>query len=236
MNFFDKNIILFFNQFSQQSWLLDRAINFIAGNDLFKGGLFMAVIWWLWFNRDQGGQTRKNRETLLATLGGVCISLVVARSLALVLPFRERPMAVAELAFKVPAGLDAVYVNWSSFPSDHAAMFATLATGLWLISTRLGLAAMIYVVLVISLPRFYVGLHYPTDIMAGLFLGVGTILLMARLKPVHNLAGRILDWSESEKNQGLFYALFFIITFQMAVLFDSVRHFGSAVKHIIVGH
>jgi undecaprenyl-diphosphatase len=234
MNAFDSGIVLWFNQFSQHSWFLDRSINFIAGDDLFKGGLFMAVIWWLWFAEDQEGARRRNREVLLVALGGVFVALALARTLAVILPFRLRPFAVSALAFKIPTGLNTSFIDWSSFPSDHAAMFAALATGMWFVSRRLGQLAMAYVVLVICLPRIYVGMHYPTDLLVGIFLGVTTVVVMNRSKLLNLAVQRTLDWSGTHRS--LFYSIFFLVTFQMAVLFTSVIHVGSAIEHIMAGY
>jgi hypothetical protein len=57
--------------------------------------------------------------------------------------------------------------GWSSFPSDHACLFFALATGLCLISPVIGGLALLHASLIVSLPRIYLGLHYPTDVLAG---------------------------------------------------------------------
>ena len=53
MNTFDSSILTFFNQFSQHSWAFDRAILFLSGCQLFKGGVLVTLIWWLGFNQIQ---------------------------------------------------------------------------------------------------------------------------------------------------------------------------------------
>jgi undecaprenyl-diphosphatase len=57
-----------------------------------------------------------------------------------------------------------------SFPSDHAVMAGAVATGLWFVSRRLGIAASIAAVLM-AFARVYIGAHYPQDVLAGLALG-----------------------------------------------------------------
>lgn len=76
-------------------------------------------------------------------------------------------------------GLDAVPLvrrlaktPWtSSFPSGHAASAAAFATGLALESSRYGLVAA-PVAAAVAFSRVYVGVHYPSDVLAGCALGV----------------------------------------------------------------
>lgn len=63
-----------------------------------------------------------------------------------------------------------------SFPSDHAVMAGAVATGLLLVSRRLGLLAAAAALLV-AFARVYVAAHYPWDVAAGLLLGAAVTLL-----------------------------------------------------------
>ncbi len=59
-----------------------------------------------------------------------------------------------------------------SFPSGHTACSFAAAWVLWRVAPRkYSIPAMILAVL-ISLSRLYVGVHYPTDILGGLIVGV----------------------------------------------------------------
>jgi membrane-associated phospholipid phosphatase len=63
-----------------------------------------------------------------------------------------------------------------SFPSDHAVMAGAVAMGLFLVSRRIGLVALV-AALLMAFTRVYVGAHYPDDVIAGLALGAGVVAL-----------------------------------------------------------
>ena len=64
--------------------------------------------------------------------------------------------------------------DWS-FPSDHATAVAAVAAGLWLLDRRLGIVATV-LALLMAFTRVYVGVHYPSDVVAGLVLGATVAL------------------------------------------------------------
>ena len=58
-----------------------------------------------------------------------------------------------------------------SFPSDHATVAGAVAAGLLLSNRRWGIVAAVLAV-AMAFTRVYVGTHYPSDVVAGLLLGV----------------------------------------------------------------
>ena len=77
----------------------------------------------------------------------------------------------------------------------------------------------------IALPRIYLGLHYPTDILVGALIGIVSVCVVNGTKIRHAIGLPILKFSE--KYPGLFYACFFLLCFQLASLFDDLRALGS---------
>src|SRR5680860_570907 len=143
MNSFDSEILSFVNQFSQHSWMFDRLIGFLATNPLLKGGVLATILWWAWFKRED--HPSHNREYVILTLFNCFIAELLARILALTLPFRLRPLHEEGLHFLLPYGITPnLLEGWSSFPSDHAVLFFTLSTGLLFISRKAGVFALLY--------------------------------------------------------------------------------------------
>jgi membrane-associated phospholipid phosphatase len=78
-----------------------------------------------------------------------------------------------------------------SFPSDHAVMSGAVAAGLWLVSKRLGAVAAV-AALVMGFARVYIAAHYPHDVLAGLALGAGVVLVGWLL--VSRPLTRLVEW------------------------------------------
>jgi undecaprenyl-diphosphatase len=233
MNPFDSSIITFLNSFARHSWAFDSVVYLISGNDLLKGGVVVALIWWTWFRPN--ADKEDTRQNLICAIFACLVAVVIARALALMLPFRERPMVVAALHFQRPYGADdGGLIDWSSFPSDHAAVFFSLAMSIFFVWRAAGIAALSYVFLFIAMPRLYLGFHYPTDILGGALIGIA-LALMARAK-------LFCDWVRSfimpwlQRSPGSFYACLFILTFQIATIFQSMRKIAHFLFSLLQAH
>ncbi len=223
-NSIDLSIIHFFNQFCRRSELFDRGIAILVNNTLLKGGILMIVLWYQWYQpankfiKDQ--HTR--RVQIISTICGCFASMFTVRMLTKILPFRTRPILEAGNHLIAAYGLSGNFVdNTNSFPSDHASLFFGLAAGIFLISARLGFASLVYVLLVIAFPRIYLGWHYPSDILGGAFIGVFFILVANMNFFKVAVSERIYKLSEDYPQ--LFYPIFFLLTYQIATLFEGIR-------------
>ncbi len=70
----------------------------------------------------------------------------------------------------------------ASFPSDHATMAGAVAVGLLLVERRLGIVAAV-LALLMAVTRVYVGVHFPSDVLAGLLVGAVVAWLAQRPAP-----------------------------------------------------
>jgi undecaprenyl-diphosphatase len=221
LNAFDTGIIEFLNRFSQRSHVFDTGVGFLEGHDLLKGGVFMALLWWAWARRGTRSAAEQ-RSYLISALVMGAVAVLLARVLALSLPFRDRPVYTPGFAFTPPYGPGPQSAeSWSSFPSDHAALFFALATGLFFSCRRLGLFALFYAAFGICLPRLYLGEHWPTDILGGAAIGAALGWLGARERVRTLISRPALRWHDREP--GAFYAAMFLLTYQTATLFVESR-------------
>ena len=220
MNDFDSTILSFFNQFAKVSLKFDLTIFLLSGSALLKGGVLTTLLWWAWFSR--ADDNKMIRRQVISIQLSCLIAIFVGRMLALTLPHRSRPFHEKSLDFVLPHGMtDSILQGWSSFPSDHAVVYFSIATGLIFISKKIGIFALIYTFIIVGLPRIYLGLHYPTDILGGMVLGAGTGWLITHFFPNSKLCESILRWSES--NPHYFYPLFFLLSYQIAEMFGGAR-------------
>lgn len=220
MNFFDSAVFQSLNSLAGRSEFLDILILSAAHNPLLKGGVLAALLWWAWSSA--GDDVPERRARVLAAVLVSLPAIALARLLAVVLPFRLRPMHEEGIGFTAPYGLDTgILDGWSSFPSDHAVLFFTLAAGIFCLSRRAGVFALAYASIFICLPRVYLGLHYPTDIAAGAAIGLvmgwaGTVYMSGNGK-----FRASIDWLN--RRPAILYPALFLVTYQIADLFSSGR-------------
>lgn len=199
--------------------VLDHAMSALIKAPTLKFGLFMVLLVWLWFS--PGSQRLRARQVAIATVLSGLIGLTLARVLALLLPFRDRPFARVELGLVMPPGYAPDLRTWSAFPSDHAVVAFALATGLWLVSRRMGWVAFVHAALIVCLPRIYMGLHHPTDVLAGALIGVAVTALMCRPAWCQALTRPVL--ATEVRHPQVFYAGAFLVMIEMITMFDDLR-------------
>ena len=194
----DDWLVLAVNYPAGRSPLLDKIVFDLADSTLLKGGLFLAFYWWLWFRGDARGESTHapdDRRAVVVALVGGTIAAVVSRLLQVGLPFHQRPLHTPSLPLRLPVGVDAEMLNtFSSFPSDHAVLFFALCVPMWTLSRWLGVAAGLWTLFVICLPRVYLGYHYPSDVLAGGALGAASALLLWEVRPLKSRIDALSDW------------------------------------------
>lgn len=201
----------------------------LSGADFIKLGPLVAVIWFLWF--DSRDVTGVQRERLVRCLIGVLAAVLLARAAQNFLPYRPRPMFAELEGFRTLAGFKSALRNWSSMPSDHAVISFALAAVIFHGSRVFGILAFIWAAAVVCLPRFYLGLHYLSDLIGGALLGLVVLECVSRLPPMARLSAGVL--AAETRWRGLFYAAAFLFTAQMVTLFGGLRLVVRAVAQVV---
>lgn len=217
MNPFDLHIALWFNHLARIH-ALGSLVVIIQNNDLIKDAPIVAALWWAWFQ----GETPKasaRLERLFSIIVFSIVAVFLARALALVLPFRVRPLNAELAGFEALSGLgDHAFVRWSAFPSDNAVLFSCLVAGIYSASRRLGVFAAGYFVVFVCVPRLIAGIHWPTDLLGGSLIGLALAWVALRPRVRSSIGGLGLRWLERAK--GPTYAVLFLVTFQLTRLFE----------------
>jgi membrane-associated phospholipid phosphatase len=203
----------------------NRLLNYFASfeeNDrLLKGGLFLALYWYLWFR--PGSDQDKRRKAIIAIMAGALFAVIACRVIADLGPFRIRPMYDLHLQHHpYISPLSPNLVNWSAFPSDTAAYFFALAFGIARLSRRLAVPAMLYAAGWICFPRLFLGEHYASDVVVGASIGIVAVWVSSKVEWLQSgLATRLLALVEAKPE--VFYPAAFITSFEMGVIFEDLR-------------
>lgn len=99
------------------------------------------------------------------------------------------------LPFELNAGKESSF----SFPSGHTCCSFAVATTYFFANKKLGVLALIFAGLV-GFSRLYNYVHYPTDVVAGMLLGIGCAFLSVWLFKRYKVDQKILNANFRRKN------------------------------------
>ena len=221
LNGFDSYVMELMSRYSQRSLIANKFIVQFLGLNSIKLLPFIAGLWVLWFSK-----IPKFRPAVVETFFGMFAAIAFSKVIQFFLPLRLRPLHSGNPDFVLPLGVDPhTLEHWSSFPSDHAAIFFTVSTTIWRVSRPLGSACYAWSIFVVCIPRIYAGYHYASDIIAGAALGVFTALVVARPLQV-----TLMPWiaAVEKRYPPVFYAMFFVLSYEFVSMFDEARHVGTA--------
>lgn len=233
MNAFDAGVLQALNRGARQSVAFDHFVHWLSFHPIAKGCVVVAVLVALWCGSPAALLARR-RAVLIVTLIAALVAELVARVLALTLPFRLRPMHNPDFVFTLPDGMyERDLDGWSAFPSDHAVLYFAVATGVWCASRRAGAWLYVFSAVVICLPRLYLGLHHPTDLLGGALLGVAFGAAFQQSVVRDRVARPFLAWQA--RSPYTFYAFGWYFLFEVAHMFQDLRWMLKAVLQAVKG-
>lgn len=152
---------------------LDRAVEFAGGYGLIT--LTALLAGWCWW------RVARRSADAPAAVAGVLWSCMAA-GIALLLNIPVRALVRRPRPYVDHDGLDVLVRghHTTSFVSDHVALTAAVAVGLFMVSRKAGAIAL-GIALAEAFAQVFVGAHYPTDVVGGFALGAATVLLLAPL-------------------------------------------------------
>jgi undecaprenyl-diphosphatase len=82
-----------------------------------------------------------------------------------------------------------------SFPSDHATAAFAIAVSIWLRNRKAGWLALA-LAMILAVARVAVGVHYPSDVIAGALIGTASALILW-LPPIRRPLHALAEWAGS---------------------------------------
>jgi undecaprenyl-diphosphatase len=122
--------------------------------------------------------------------------------------------------------------HFDAFPSDHGAVLFGLDFVIYRLRPKLGVAAVVWATMV-NVGRIYEGYHYPSDVVGSIGLAL-IVVSMFDNRWFAYLAQRLLVLERTWRPT--FYLLAFLVTYQIATLFDDVREIGRGFAHVVLHH
>ena len=224
----DYGTVHLMNSAAQRSVLLDHLFGNLS-REMLSNLLIVSLLWAAWFERP----AQRARAVLLTGIAASMAASVISRALQLLLPSHPRPLHDPALGFRLPFAVNPEGLNhWSSFPSDHAALFFGLAIAIFFVHRTLGTLALVIAV-IINFARVYLGFHFPSDVIGGGMLGILIVVLahpLSRRTIVERLA------IEDRRHPGWFYGLAMYVSFGIVTLMQDYRDIASGIAHHLHHH
>jgi membrane-associated phospholipid phosphatase len=187
----DLPTVLHFNSLIPQSPLAAKILSFPVSNELLRNVPFFLSLVTLWFVRDRPEQRAKMLTGLLGVSLATAISVVIQAHVWIHLHPSIDPTIVLR-----GHGTDLLQEKFdriNSFPSDTATFYFGLSTVVFLQSRRAGLLLYAWSLCTAGFLRIALGWHYPSDVLAGIFLGALTVVLVSRIRIPDAVFERILN-------------------------------------------
>lgn len=171
LNPFDKALYHAINGLAGHSSILDHVMIFFAKDALELYAVLFVLAWFVLPRRD----AESRHALVIAGLSGVlalAINVVISH-----VWFRPRPFTV----FSKGTYTELVaHSTDASFPSDHTSGSFGFAAGSWGRQQKWISYTFTILAVIVMFARVYVGVHYPTDVIGGMIVGIVSSRIMWR--------------------------------------------------------
>ena len=194
MNWFDLLGYHALNQWAGHLHSLDLILSFLAQYAL---EIYAALFVIAWFTLPKPDTDRRHALLIMGLSGvlALILNLIISH-----IWFRPRPFVTlpkGTFTQLIPHSIDA------SFPSDHASGSFGFAAGSWHKAPFWVRWSFTLLAILVAIARVYTGVHWPTDVLASVIIGVVSAkiiwLINPIFKPLTNLLLRIFHYGSYAK-------------------------------------
>lgn len=188
---YDYSILMLINGFSGYFSWLDMLVTSFSKYGPLIFGLYLIG---LWFTGKSPEEITKNRRQALYAFTAALLALGINQVIGFMW-FRNRPYVDHSVHRLLPVTSDA------SFPSDHAAGGFSIA-GSILFERSFSGTVLFVLASLLAVSRVYAGIHYPSDILGGLVVGlVSSMIVDSNKEFIEKPIAKILSaWNVIEAN------------------------------------
>lgn len=192
LNPFDTTVYHFINGFAGKNHVIDSIAIFFAKDAIEIYAVLFVLAWFVLPKRDI-----KNRHALvMAGLSGILallINVIISH-----IWFRPRPfLTIPHHTELVAHSADA------SFPSDHTSGSFGFAAGSWGRQQKWISWLFTIIAVLVMIARVFVGVHYPTDVIGGMIVGIIASQIMWRFSklifPISNAIAKLFRFGLLDK-------------------------------------
>lgn len=228
----DLKLLLDFNSLVPNSALGAKAFSFATNNELFRSLPIFVSLVVLWFT----GADKQRRPHMIVGLLAVALALGISVSVQSRNGLHLHPSIDPALSLKgkIFGILPETYGRDRSFPSDTATFFFGLSAVILLEHRLLGVVAILWSSVTFGVMRIALGWHYPSDVAAGIALGVGMVLLASK-------SARLIAWAQrllirAEPRMYFVHAAYFLFLAEGYSVFPGVDGIlrGMKMVHVAV--
>ena len=208
----------------QQNYFLVDSVDVLADSPLVNGFVF-AVPWFLYWHFAEGGKRWLAQYLLLTS--AIATGLGIMASLLLQQFFTWPPPAAHPLLKDIFTLAFQENLNPNSFPSDSTILFCIIALGTSTWNKKVSISLFTWLLLFVAPSKIFVGGHYPSDILAGLLIGLFSFWLArhlaGKIPPLEILAG---------SSSAALRILLFLFLFEVGNGFRDLRDILRTLIHV----